>query len=255
MPDAINKICTSLIAAKKQLKDGHGDEGIQNVRESIPSKLNADDLNKIGKKLEEELPVFAVLLHRVAAKIFKPNSTSPHGAVDWLSKRVADIRCATDRIMESESTGNSRHIAINICPKFMDELLQNLRAVKHVKSDAKALGEISCVVSITRIYIEAGKYPDVTLNENTITMCQNGLALLKTEFGKNATKHKYYGYLLNNMGEAYMQLQQFETAEKYFSEAVTVKEAVTYSSRDSKKSDIEMTKNNLRECIWQKNYR
>lgn len=253
LPDVIKKLCSSLVDAEKKLKVGQCDEGVQAVRQSIPEPLDADDVNKIGKKLEDKYPVFSVLLHRVAAQIFNPKGISPEDAVDWISERVADIRCATEQIMDSELTGDSRSIAIIICPKFMVELLQYLRAVACVKSDVRTTCEVICIISITRINIDAGKYPDVPPNENIINMCLEGLTYLENEFGVNVIKYKYYGYLLNNIGEAFTQLNQFEDAENYFKKALDVKTQATYRSREAKTNDIKMTNNNLRECRLRKN--
>lgn len=97
------------------------------------------------------------------------------------------------------ASGEMRDIAIKICPKFLEELLHDLRSVKHARGNHRAKCEASCIISISRININAANYPDVHPNKNMIKICKEGLASYEAQFGNSALTKEYYGYMLNNM--------------------------------------------------------
>lgn len=239
----------ALISAAEKLRKDQTDEAIRIAMNSIPRSLSADDINNMGTDLEEEHPICAIIMHRAAAVQYSriPKDVTPEEAVSWFSNRISNISCVAEQIMETKPHSDLKNIALAICPKLMAEVLHDLRAVKTAQGKAKTLCEVSYYVCITRIYLDAARNHGEPLNPTTIDLCKEGLECLKTQFGKNMHKYRYRGYLINNIGEAFLQLKMLDDAEPYLKSALSIKKASTYRTRDARKIDVGMTQRNLDE--------
>lgn len=241
-PQEATKLSDALARATQMLKQNNSNEVISIVKDSIPEDLASLDIKDFAFMLKEEGHcMYAMLMYQASNMKFKTRGTSPDNSLKWFGELVACIRYSALPLLRQDA-GILRDIATTYSIELLNNLLQDIHELAIGNEVDKVLTKASCIVSISRISIDGKLY------QRSIDACNNGLQLLGERFERKAHKHKYYGQLLNNIGEALMHRGDYSSAEGYFERALKAKKAAKYGSRNMKRRDTRYTLKNLMKC-------
>lgn len=241
-PPEAKHLSDSLAFATQMLREGKSPEAVSTVKQSIPEDLSALDVKDLAFMLKQEGHyIYSILMYRVSNELYKICNTTSTDDMKWFKELTTCIRCSVAPLIV-EGPGIARDIAVSHGIKFMSDLLHDVRELENVNEDSRVLTEASCIVSISRISSDGKRY------QYSIDVSKTGLTSLTERFGLKAKQYKYHGQLLNNVGEAVMQLGDYLVAENYLKKALDSKKSARYASRMMKRRDLKYTLNNLDKC-------
>lgn len=218
------------------------DSSLEDVEQFVsksPSQ-SAENVRKMAHKMKQQGHyVRAMILYKISHDMRrKEKKISPDDDVKMTRRLIIDTRCAIDPLAKGEV--RSRVIAINYGTKFLEQMLLQLRQVKGASPGAKALNELSSLVNIISINNSIGKHG------KSIKFGEEGVTMMKQQFGERASKYRHYGWLLNNLGNAFDSAGQYSKAENCYLKAIEVKERAADFKNDLRRMEsIKATHQNL----------
>lgn len=203
----------------------------QNTVQQLEKKANS--LKESGRATR------ALILYTIIDDLVSDKSpTIPDEVVNLVCKRAIIIR----RIMKPllDSFGSHRDIAIKYGLTHIIDLLHKLRAVDEATPTIKVPNEAMCLVQIASINGEVGD------TDTSLKVCKEGIKLLEDQFGEGKDKFKCYSWLMYNMGAAYHDSGEHETAIKYTEKSIESNaHASDYDNEAERKEYYEMASRSL----------
>nr|XP_039255630.1 uncharacterized protein LOC120332447 [Styela clava] len=220
------------------------EKSIGNLRNILvtSSVTSADDVKTLAIDLiSNSAYIRAIILLRIASDIYKARTRSPDDVINGIQLCFRKIHDATGPLIKAG--GRSKIIGVDYGIEYMTEMLDDIRAIENADPVNKAIQEASCCEYIGYNYNLAGEY------EKSIKIQKNGLEVLEKQFGSNASKYKFYGLLLNNIGVGYYNQQKYSEAVSYYIKAIDAYEkASDYGNEAEKQKRIEMSKTSLKKA-------
>jgi len=125
---------------------------------------------------------------------------------------------------------------------LMHDKLHDIESTSSVSEQWKCLQ-----VSFVHHYIEFSQGWVDQLKERVQTL-REALKRMDEVFGENKIKHRIYGHLLHNLGDACEETSRYEEAASFYKQAIDAKKAATDydGGEEERKGDIEMSEKDLR---------
>lgn len=183
--------------------------------------------------------VRAMVLYKICHDMRRAGKKmSPNDEVTAIRRLIIDTRCTIDPLAKGDV--RSRVIVINYGMKYLEQMLMQLRKIKSASPGVRALNELSSLVNIISINNTIGKYG------KSIRLGEEGIAMMKVQFRDNAFKYKHYGWLLNNLGNAYDNAGKYSKAERCYIKAIEAKErAVDFRNDVRRAESVKASQQNL----------
>jgi len=198
----------------------------------------AEDMRNFGEKLREKKLFLEAIL------IFDASSTLSLKIED-AQRKLKMIQFCVQGIKETiiamirEDVHTKVVVKDHVIPLMRDKL-HDIDSTPSVNEQKKCL-QVSWVlhrIEFSQMLIEQLKEREQTLRE--------GLKRLDEVLGENKIKHRIYGHLLNNLGNACDMTSRHEEAASFFEQSIDAKKAATdYDSDEERKGDIELSEKSL----------
>lgn len=229
------------IECELQSTNDSGESYIMGVKDMLTQSdtLNIDEVRHYANDLQAaNHNIRGIILYRITVDMIKSEKVTPNDIISYMRERAFDIGNSAKVLIDAG--GRSREIGIEYGVRYLQEILAELRAVKGGDPANKADKEGKCLNSLAYLSISS------SLNEQAIEFAKEGLEVLDKEFGANASKHKAYGWLLNNLGTANHNACHYDVAEPYYVAAIkSYGNAVDFLSNEELKKELVLAKTNL----------
>lgn len=221
------------------LNRGREDWALRKIRENFPSdSTNASHVwHKADEYYGSRKYTAAMFLFKISCELqIEGDALSGIDKSRSIVCCVANMKCIVNSLVQSG--GASCEIANRYGLKYMQEMVNSLHSI--APPDVIVAAEASCIADITSVLNQLGAY------QGAIEVGEEIVQRIKEQFGDDATSHKHYGWILNNIGIAYQSLEKHRKAEEYYTEAIEVNEkARDYENENKRRQHNIIVQKNL----------